>query len=74
MVMPIRPTVAAAQAIGGALAFGMAVDDEIDPGDAEREPAHCRGVTRSPRSRSASVEVRIGCRLTTSAANPAGSL
>ena len=37
MVMPIRPTVAAAQASGGALAFGVAVHDEIDAGDAERE-------------------------------------
>ena len=37
MVMPISATVAAAQAIGGALAFGVAMDDEIDAGDAERE-------------------------------------
>ena len=37
-------------------------------------PTHCRNVTRSPSSRLASVEVSTGCRLTTSAANPAGQL
>ena len=39
-----------------------------------RDRAIAAASTRSPSSRLASVEVRIGCRLTTSAAKPAGSL
>ena len=72
MVMPISATTAAIQPSAVVSPAALSWTMSATPAMPSSSPTHCRGITRSPSQRLASVVVSTGCRLTTSATRPAG--